>query len=81
MTATGKTTEQGPTPWEEAILDLLRTAYPDALHAAEIRNALAMQGPEWGYNRIPIDRLIKRLEERGFVERTAERGPWKLTVT
>jgi len=81
MTAACKTTEQGPTPWEDAILDLLRIVYPDALHAAEIRNALAMQGPEWGCNRIPIDRLIKRLEERGFVERTAERGPWKLTVT
>ena len=81
MTAAGKTTGQDLTPWEEAVLDLLRIAYPDTLHAAEIRNALAMQGPEWGYNCLPIDRLIKRLEERGFIERIAERGPWKLTVT
>lgn len=81
MTAAGINAEQGLTPWEEAILVLLRIAYPDALHTAEIRNALARQGPEWGDNRFPIDRLIKRLEERGFVERTAERGPWKLTVT
>ena len=81
MTAAANNTGQGLTPWEEVILDLLRIASPDALHAAEIRNALARRGPEWGCNRFPIDRLIKRLEERGFVERTAERGPWKLTVT
>ena len=46
MTAAGKTTGQGLPSWEEAILDLLRIAYPDTLHTAEIRNALAMQGPK-----------------------------------
>ncbi len=30
MTAAGKTTEQGLTPWEKAALDLLRIACPDS---------------------------------------------------
>ena len=81
MTDTRKNVAKGLSLLEESILQILREAYPAALKASEIRDELGIQDPRRGVNTYLTDSLIKRLEERGLVEQTRERGPWKLTVT
>lgn len=66
---------------EEAILDALQSAFPDAMGATEIRDALSIEDPARGFRNYLVDSLIKRLEARGCVEQTKARGPWRVNVT
>ena len=81
MTDTTKNAAKGLSLLEESILQILREAYPAALNVSEVRDELGIQEPRIGLNSYLTDSFIKRLEERGLVEQTRERGPWKLTVT
>ena len=81
MTDARKNAAKGLSLLEESILQILREAYPAALKASEIRDELGIQDPRRGVNTYLTDSLLKRLEERGLVAQTKERGPWKLTVT
>ena len=81
MTDARKKAAQGLSLLEESILQILRDAYPATLSVSEIRDELGVQVPRKGFNSYLTDSFIKRLEERGLVEQTRERGPWKLTVT
>ena len=66
---------------EEAVLDLLRKTYPDAMRATERRDELGIEDPVRGrYTNALTDSLIKRLAERGLFEQMKERGPWRLLV-
>lgn len=77
----GRESDQNLGILEEAVLTVLRQTYPDALKATEISDALGIVRPRRGYDNYLIDSAVKRLEKRGFVEQTNERGPWRLTVT
>lgn len=81
MADPGREAEQSLGLLEEAVLTVLRQTYPEALKATEISDALGIVHPRRGYDNYLIDSAVKRLEKRGFVEQTSERGPWRLTVT
>lgn len=66
---------------EDAVLRILREAYPDALPASDICDKLGMPSPGRGNGNYLTDSAITRLEERGLIQRMGDRGPWRLVVT
>jgi len=78
MTDPTQKAQQGLRLLEEAVLDVLRDAHPTAMKATHVRDALAIKDPRRGYNNYLTDSIIKRLEEKGLVVQTRDRGPWRL---
>lgn len=74
-------TRSGPVRLEEAVLHVLRGAYPEGRRAADICSELGLRSAEKGFADYLTDSVIKRLEAQGFVERLGERGQWRLVVT
>ena len=66
---------------EDAVLMILREAYPEAVQANDIRDNLGIRNPRRGSGNYLTDSVFRRLEERGFVEQMGERGAWRLVVT
>ena len=78
MTNPTQKAQRGLRLLEEAVLDLLKDAHPSAMKATQVRDALGIKDPRRGYNNYLTDSIIKRLEEKGLVVQTRDRGPWRL---
>jgi len=75
-----KTADMGLLFLEDAVLQVLREVYPEAMPATEIRNALGIWDPQKGFGKHLTDAVVKRLERQGLVEQVRPRGPWRLVV-